>query len=160
MIRWSRVLRSHTLDAAHSYSVLVVQGAHITEWPWYGASSYPPPTAPCPTNNFVLKKYGPNGVLVGHGVQCAQQSCETAVTHPEAQDTQPIQSTKRWRSPISTFQGRSPCCGPASCGKAEHAPRAWGPSCSWHGQEWQPDLAQGPLGQTDFYKLTNAVPLV
>ena len=33
MIRWSRVLLSHALDAARSYRVLVVQGAGITEWP-------------------------------------------------------------------------------------------------------------------------------
>ena len=31
-------------------------------------------------------------------------------------------------------------CGPASCGKVEHAPWTWGPS--WHGQQWQPDPAQ------------------
>ena len=33
MIRWSRVLLSHTLDAARSYGLLVVRGAGITEWP-------------------------------------------------------------------------------------------------------------------------------
>ena len=31
VIRWSRVLLSHPLDAARSYSVLVVRGAGITE---------------------------------------------------------------------------------------------------------------------------------
>ena len=34
MIKWSRVLLSHTLNAARSYRVLVVQGAGITEWPF------------------------------------------------------------------------------------------------------------------------------
>ena len=32
------------------------------------------------------------GVFVGHAVRCTRQNCETAVTRPEAQDTQPIQS--------------------------------------------------------------------
>ena len=73
-------------------------------------------------------------VFVGHTVRCAQQYFETAVTHPWAQVTKPIQTTMRWRSPISTFESGSPCCGPASCGKVKHAPR--GPSCAWHGQQW------------------------
>ena len=38
----------------------------------------------------------------------------------------------RWRLPLNTFQSRNPCCGNASCGKAERAPRAWG--SSWRGQ--------------------------
>ena len=33
-------------------------------------------------------------------------------------------------------------------GKVEHALRAWGPFCSWHGQEWQPNPAWAPLGRT------------
>ena len=99
----------------------------------------PPPR--CPTNNYVIKKYVRTGVFVGHAIRCAQEYCETAVTHPSAQDTQPIQSTKRRRPPICAFHGRSPCCGPTSCGKVEHAR-----SCSWHGQKRQPDMAQGPLG--------------
>ena len=86
-------------------------------------------------------------MFVGHAVRCARQYCETAVRRPEAQVTQPIQSTMQWRPPISTFQSRRSCCGPASCGKAEHAPQAWGPSCSWH--EWQPNPAQAPSGRTD-----------
>ena len=34
------------------------------------------------------------GVFIGHAVLRARQYSETAVTHPSAQDTQPIQSTK------------------------------------------------------------------
>ena len=106
------------------------------------------PRPPCPKNNFVLKKYSPNRSV--RWTRCSvcmtilQNSDNTSLgkRHP------PIQSTKRWRPPVSAFQSRSPCCGPAPCGKAEHAPRAWGPPCSWHTQKWQPDLASGPLGRT------------
>ena len=55
-----------------------------------------------------------------------------------------MQSTMRWRLPLNTFPSRSPCCGPASCGKAERSPRAWG--FSWHGQKWQPHPSRSPWG--------------
>ena len=83
-----------------------------------------------------LKNMVQTRVFVGHTVRCTRQYCGTAVTHPWAPVTQPIQSTMQWRPPIGTFQSRSPCCGPASCEKIGHAPRAWRPSCSWHGQKW------------------------
>ena len=84
-----------------------------------------PPTVPneqsCPQ-----KIRSKRVVFVGHSVQCVRQCCETAVTHPQAQRTHPIQSTTPWRPPLRTLQSRSPCCGPASCGNVEHAPRGLG----------------------------------
>ena len=60
---------------------------------------------------------------------------------------EPMQSTMRWRLPLNTFPSRRPCCGPASCGKAERAPRAWG--FSWRRQKWQPHPSRSPWGRTD-----------
>ena len=45
---------------------------------------------------------------------------------------------------MSTFQSGSPGCGPAPCGKAERALRAWGPS--WHDPKWQPNAAEAFVG--------------
>ena len=65
---------------------------------------YRPPPLPCPTNYLILEKYGPN-----------RSVCWIHRSLPS-----PFKSTMQWRPPISTFQSRSPYCGPASCGKAEH----------------------------------------
>ena len=86
-----------------------------------------PPPPSVQTNGFVLKKYAPNG-----SIRWTRRSVRATIlrngVYTSLGTRYPAHSKhKRW---------------------SELAPRAWGPPCSWHRQKWQPDLAQGPSGQT------------
>ena len=80
----------------------------------------PVDTPPPPQRTILsLKNTVQTGVFVGHTVRCTRQRCEKAGTSHPAHSTHNAMEASNQH-----FFLKSPCCGPASCEKLEHAPRA------------------------------------